>query len=430
LQASADKAQEELIVAIHRLPFYPTGFFALLLTVLIPLAALAKTIQVPQQQPTIQDGINAASNGDVVLVSPGVYTENINFSGKAITVVSAAGPKTTAIDGGHLNTVVTFDTGETINSVLRGFTIQDGGSMEGDGGGVMIFEASPTIEENVIEYNASCGSGGGGGINVYFLSSAVIKKNIIRDNSQTSGCSGGSGGGIDLIGVTAVQVIENTIEENTWETSSGGGIALNGAGASIVMNNLILENYANGQGGGIYVVNSNNELIIQNLIVGNSADQGAGIYLSIPDGNVGALLVNNTVANNIGGDGSALYVDGVNNETPIYNNIFVGLEEQNAIYCVANNQRPPRFFNNDAYSPNGTGFQGTCSSESGNNGNISADPLFVNTVNSNYQLQSGSPAINAGDNNAPDLPRKDLADHPRIVGGSVDMGAYEFQNNN
>jgi hypothetical protein len=44
--------------------------------------------QVPQQYPTIQSGINAAVNGDTVLVAPGTYHDNITFLGKGIIVAS------------------------------------------------------------------------------------------------------------------------------------------------------------------------------------------------------------------------------------------------------------------------------------------------------------------------------------------------------
>src|SRR5215831_21221051 len=78
----------------------------------------AKIIHVPADQPTIQAGINAAANGDTVLVSPGTYKENVNFSGKAITVQSASGAAVTLIDGQQLGVVVTFNTNETPSSVL------------------------------------------------------------------------------------------------------------------------------------------------------------------------------------------------------------------------------------------------------------------------------------------------------------------------
>src|SRR5947208_12963096 len=83
------------------------------------------TIHVPADQPTIQAAINAASNGDTVLVSPGIYVENINFNGKAITVTSSGGPSVTIIDGNANGAVVIFANSETANSVLNGFTIRN-----------------------------------------------------------------------------------------------------------------------------------------------------------------------------------------------------------------------------------------------------------------------------------------------------------------
>ena len=168
---------------------------------------------------------------------------------------------------------------------------------------------------------------------------------------------------------------------------------------------------------------------MQNLFYKNTASQGGGIYFLVPSGSPGPILVNNTIVGGTGAtQGSAVWAGGFDNQVQFFNNLLIGLSGQNAVECDGSySSQPPTFTDNDAYSPGGTGLQGTCASESNQNGNISADPLFVKPSTNKYQLQSGSPAINAGDNSAPDLPKRDLAGKTRIVGGTVDMGTYEFQ---
>jgi hypothetical protein len=64
-------------------------------------------------------------------------------------------------------------------------------------------------------------------------------------------------------------------------------------------------------------------------------------------------------------------------------------------------------------------------------GNINADPLFVDVVNDNYHLLAHSPCINAGDPNYVAEPNEtDLDGNPRVIGGRIDMGAYEFHFSN
>ena len=115
-----------------------------------------------------------------VLVAPGTYHENIDFQGKAITLVSEQGASSTVIDGGLANPVVTFKTSEGNSSVLKGFTLQNGKATFAasyTGGGVSISGASPTITENVITKNQ--GGCSGIGIGIYF-GSPIIQKNTMR----------------------------------------------------------------------------------------------------------------------------------------------------------------------------------------------------------------------------------------------------------
>ena len=58
---------------------------------LVAALSFGATIHVPSQQPTIQAGINAASNGDTVLVAPGTYTERLVIDSKTVSVISEQG---------------------------------------------------------------------------------------------------------------------------------------------------------------------------------------------------------------------------------------------------------------------------------------------------------------------------------------------------
>ncbi len=397
------------------------------------------TIRVPADKPTIQGAIDAAANGDTVLVSPGTYTENINFKGKAITVKSMAGPDTTIIDGNRAGSVVIFASGESNSSVLDGFTIRNGkpsGSISPyDGGGIYISNTSPMISNNKIIDNIGCTGPG-----IYAAnSSAIIQGNAIINNVR-SGCTGGTGGGgIYLGGAGSAQILDNEISNNSVALGgNGGGIGMNSAGTPLIRGNIIRGNSAGGitpcaTGGGINMINTNNATIVQNVIAGNSAGCGGGVYWMVPSGARGPYLVNNTVVENDASTGSGLYADGYDANALLINNIIVGKSGQAAVYCGNfNDLNPPQFRNNTIYSPSGNSFGGICSDPNGVNGNITADPLLYNSGTGKYYPVFGSPAIDAGDNGAPSLPVTDMDGRPRILDGNhdgvatVDMGAFEF----
>ncbi len=176
---------------------------------------------------SIQQAIDAASNGDSVVVAAGTYNEDINFTGKAISVIGS-GTAATIIQGTGSGPVVTFNSGEGTDSVLDTVFVTGGSGVLG--GGISIIGASPTIIRNIVANNASSSRGSG----IYVENStAEIYNNLVAYNFHTSG----DPHGIEIVAASPL-VINNTIVK----TDSNGIIIRNGISAPLIMNNVIARN--------------------------------------------------------------------------------------------------------------------------------------------------------------------------------------------
>src|SRR5678815_1345334 len=142
---------------------------AVLIFALMCSIGQAAVLHVPGDYTAIQNAIDNSTNGDVSLVSPGVYNENINFKGKAITVSSTNVADLTVVGSTIIHavgnaSVVTFATGESSNSILAGLTITGGyGTVNTNfgttnifwGAGVYCAGSSPSILSNIITGNVA-----------------------------------------------------------------------------------------------------------------------------------------------------------------------------------------------------------------------------------------------------------------------------------
>jgi len=222
---------------------------AILLLFLIYYACLSATIiNIPEDFSTIQEGITLSVQGDTVLVAPGTYVENINYSGKNITVASlfhttqdTSYISQTIIDGDSLGSVITFESGEDSTAVLTGFTITNGSNFAG--GGIHCYGYSNPILGNIRISGNSANYGGG--ISIVHYSNPILENVTISDNTAFN-----YGGGI-RIGYYSSPILENvTISDNT--ASGGGGISCSDHSIPTLKNVLITGNSASNNGGGIY----------------------------------------------------------------------------------------------------------------------------------------------------------------------------------
>lgn len=436
---------------------------AMLLVLSIVSSAFAQnTIHIPADQPTIQAGIDAASNGDTVLVAPGTYYENIDFKGKAITVTSSAGAAATIIDGRGTSSTVIFQNHEARSSVIAGFTIRGGGAVGNiteKGSGIDVISASPTIRGNIISNN------GCHGVDVEF-SAPLIQNNTISNTTSNNGayCDfNGSGvllvGNPDVSGAAAgglrATLISNTIEQNLHAVAyDGGGIMIWANEGAVIENNIIRNNATTGQGGAIASYNSVAMSIVGNLIYGNSAtDTGASLSLHPPEATLGqfiGVIANNTIFGNTftgtvnpGYEGAGdVFLEGNLGQYAFVNNIVFSSMSLPALVCGTTynylSLTPLVVDHNDIYNGQGPAYGGSCPDQTGSYGNISLDPQFVNAGAGQFGLNPGSPAIDTGNNSiVPNLAAisvsnsTDLSGAPRIQDATgkgypiIDMGAYE-----
>ena len=328
--------------------------------------ATATIIHVPGDYSTIQAGINAAFNGDTVLVADGTYTGtgnlNINFGGREILVISENGPDNCIIDCRNSGRGFYFGSGETVNSILSGFTITNGSATGtwAHGGGIYCDGSDPTIENCIISRNTCSGTWGfGGGIRCEDAS-PTISYCTITDNLATG--TWGFGGGINC-------------EYDSYPIISHCIIYGNTAGQSIY-----------GFGGGISCMSSAAPIIINctvsgNSVIGSTAGHGGGIYCDDAE----PAIVNTIVEGNSGGGG--IYFDNSPQTSVIFSD-FNANGGGNFTGSV-----PPGLGQIVTVNYNGD----PCDQYY----NILLNPLFVDPSSGNFNLQAGSPCVDAGDPDSP-----------------------------
>ncbi|MGY6588666.1 MAG: hypothetical protein ACXIUB_10340 [Wenzhouxiangella sp.] len=440
-------------------------------------APRAATLNVPADFPTIQSAIVAASDGDTVLVAAGIYPETVDFLGKAISLVSVAGPDVTLIDGsGPANGyVVRIQAGQP-GANLEGFTITGGfgSNMSGPGGGLLIRDTEASLNNLVVTANQ--GAIGGG----LLVDNAVVTVNdvVFSENVALFG------GAIRVEG-GSLTVSNSQFEANQAQTDGGAmsvfwadeiaivdtdftGNRAHGIGAALALNNTVLNasdlrftgngeatpaghppgsavSYSPLVGGALYTANVSGQLD-RVRFQGNAAFRGAAYYAA---GNSPLVVSNALIQGNQAGTGIVF----VNGSSPSLVNTTLIDNDGFGLFTTFGAQ--PLLANSIV-----SGHGSVASQEIGGNGLVQVQYSLINGAfngvnlgagvildespaldpDADYTPLPGSPVIDAGNNTL--LPASitlDLLGELRFVddpdapgtgignGAIVDLGAVERQ---
>jgi hypothetical protein len=403
-------------------------------------------IIIPDDQPTIQEGIDVTIDSDTVLVQPGTYYENINYNGKNITVASlflttqdSTYISQTIIDGSQPSnpdsaSVVTFCNEEDTTAVLCGFTIENGSGNEFiievggflnyvyKGGGIYCKLAYPRMNNLIICNNVSNRGGG-----IFIENNPEEELNLI-------------------INIENCKIYDNEAEQGDTYMfiykGRGGGI-YNSYSMTNIKNVQFFDNIAE-DGGGVYSFASNLELN-EVEIFNNQADYGAAVYLSSSTNNFTKVSIYGNIALSIFQAYSIRIFNSLlslvncsicNNESGI---IFASQNSNiNIINSILWNNVNQMIYFADYWDTNFISISftdmenGEEAIETNDNGtvnwlegNIDADPLFADPQNWDFHLtwanfpipdSTTSPCIDTGDPMSPYDPDGTIAD----------MGAYYY----
>ena len=414
---------------------------------------------------TIQEGIDAAFEGEEVVVVEGTYVgignRNLNFGGKAITVRSTDPDDpdvvaATVVNCDYKGRGFYFGNNEDANSVLAGLTIKNA-AREGEpppplqGAGILC-SSSPTIINCTITNNHSACADGAG---IYNSGDPTLINCTFSNNHASPSLMNcmlvTHGGGMYN---TGNPTLINCTFRGNYACDAGG---IHNTGSPVLINCTISSNGARYAGG---IRNSGNPTLINCIISNNTAwyYDGGGMYSSGNPILFGCVFLSNNAGSESDPEGGGLYC--LSGSPTIVNCTFSdNFAPGGGGGGVYNNSGTPTLSNCIVWGNTGGQIVGSgvtvsfSDVQGGYTGteNINADPLFVG--GGYLQLSPGSPCIDAGNNFAvpPDtadidedgdttepIPL-DIAGYARFLDDPntadsgmgtppiVDMGAYEYQ---
>ncbi|MCB9765796.1 MAG: hypothetical protein H6739_38835 [Alphaproteobacteria bacterium] len=270
----------------------------------------------------IQDAVDEAPDGGVVLICPGTYAENLDLSGREVTLIGLEGAAETVVEAAEAGSPV-ITVGSRAEVVIEGLTIT--GGVATSGGGVYCDDAELTLTTSLIGGNTAETHGGGlaGDDCDITLELSVVTANTAGgrggglylegshgavSNSLIEGNVGDEGGGLFIYNGD-VDVVDNeirgndalTTDEELWGAGSGGGGLWMGAN-SLVRGNVIAENHTGYNGGGAFFYRGSPSVDANEVLDNRCDEDGAGLYFNYANAQItDNLIEGNEAADDAGG---------------------------------------------------------------------------------------------------------------------------------
>jgi len=426
--------------------------------IFIPFIVFGQIIDIPDDYPTIQEGIDAANEGDIVIVQPGVYVENIIWVAKNITLTSTFfytqdtnDILQTIIDGDSTGCVLALSD-LSQDALLNGFTIQNGYATDNFGGGLQINFATPMLTNLIIKDNTAMR---GGGINIensalFLLNSSVINNvgieraggiktrncHVVIEDCKISGNQSEFGAAaymdinVDFSEFYSIELTSNIISNNDALYQSGG-IYIRREGVNSYVDVAVRDcdflNNSAGANGGMILRGDSVNFIIENCKFMNNSVVQYNAGLTLMNGCSGmvinSLFANNTAATggeNWNGGGATTWASGevsfwnctfADNQAAFGAGLSVGpLSIAYTTNCIFRGNFNQQVAVTDYEDMGGSLYMDYCNIQYGidsirvdpnsslmwGDHNSTGDPLFTASGDEPYAISTGSPCVDGG----------------------------------
>ncbi len=373
----------------------------------------------PGSYTSITAAVQAVPGPVIINILPGVYAESVSLTAaNEKTVIIGTSPSEVIISGGYTSPAISCT--NITYLIIKNVTLRN--SMYG----LYSQNSSPRLINCISTGNA--GADEGSGVYSKYGSLELIDSTISHNFTKRNGA--GLFAYYTKLTITDSIITNNTITDES--ITKGGGIYVYGSEA-IITGSTISENHCTKAGGGIYVDTGANLQIIRSVISNNfSGSHGGGLYSFEP---YGLLLDGCYVVENISqAVGGGIYL--MNSSPSIFHTTFYNnraYEKADGIFSSPNsavNLKNSILWNfNDDFDGIQSSQIAHCNikdgSFAGSNGNISIDPLFVNSAKGNYHILPDSPCADAGIS-IPTAATMDSDGELRSYNGVPDIGADEI----